>query len=1023
MRSRFIVAQNDSNYREVVPGEIFEPGRTFRLNQVTGISTVLMTEEEREQAQPLQAILEETLAVLFQAGDTVELRIPAPKERRIGVVSGYFSDITALAKAAQAWDGRAEAIYVALNPVNAALLARSVNHVTTNAKTTTQDSDVRLRRWLLIDLDPLRPSGISSSEAEHQAALARATEIKLALASVGWPDPILADSGNGAHLLYRVDLPNDRASKDLFDRVLRALSFRFGDSVVGVDETVGNAARISKLYGTLVAKGDNTPDRPHRRSQLFEVPANPEAVSSEALEALAAAVPTSENRPYSSRATSPKPFDLDTWIADHGLNVVGPDEWKGGRKWIFHCCPWISAHTNRSAYIVQLADGAIAAGCHHDSCRDKDWHALRDLVEPGWRDDHDAVQTHSHVDRSNGRDVVGAENSNAHPDAQVAMNQQPSDMNADGLPDITVNNRQLRETSDEVIGALVEANQPPELFVRGGALVRVRVNEKGRPIIQAMLAAALRGRIARCTNCMRESKSGQHDVSPPEDVVNDILSLGVWPFPALEGIVEIPILRPDGTLLSETGYDAETRVIYYPSEGFRYPPIAAAPTQQEAIEAAKAVFDLVVDFPFVDDASRANVGAALLSPVVRTAFGTAPLALIDAPQPGTGKDLLADVIAVVGTGRATPVMSEVSSDDEWRKQITTVLHEGATFIVIGNVDHPLCSASLARALTATSWKDRLLGHSQSVEVPNRATWIATGNNIRLGGDLPRRCYWIRMDAKMSRPWLREGFKYPQLLAWVGEHRGEVVAHLLTMARAWYCAGRPDAGIKPLGSFEDWTRVIAGILNYAGVPGFLGNLDEMYKQSDEETQQWEFFLLELWRHYGEKEFSIAQLTADLKSKVELRESLPDDLAAAAESLTEDEKSKNKSGFRQKLGKALAKRADVRYGEANLHLVKTGTDSRGGRSKWRVEKDAPTAKPADLQISQISVGQSGENLSTPGRDEANGESEAHPLMAEKNLQNLQNLQPAKSNGKMRLTSALGEAEESAQQEQVVFEEGEV
>jgi hypothetical protein len=78
-------------------------------------------------------------------------------------------------------------------------------------------------------------------------------------------------------------------------------------------------------------------------------------------------------------------FDLRAWFEALRLDVEGPEDWQGGKRWIFQTCPWDSTHANKSAYVVQLPNGAIAAGCHHNGCGEKNWHALRDQVEPGWR--------------------------------------------------------------------------------------------------------------------------------------------------------------------------------------------------------------------------------------------------------------------------------------------------------------------------------------------------------------------------------------------------------------------------------------------------------------------------------------------------------------------------------------------------------------------------------------------------------------------------------------------------------------
>jgi hypothetical protein len=200
----------------------------------------------------------------------------------------------------------------------------------------------------------------------------------------GWPTPILADSGNGGHLLYALDLPVDDGG--LVQRCLEAIAFRPDDDHVLIDQRVYNPARIWKLYGTRACKGDDAADRPHRLSQLIEVPEALIPVPKELLEALAASLPKAEPAPRRNTADRGSSFNIDEWITKHNLEVSGPTPWRDGRKWVFQVCPWNGAHTNRSAYIVQFANGALAAGCHHNGCNGNDWHSLRDKVEPGWRE-------------------------------------------------------------------------------------------------------------------------------------------------------------------------------------------------------------------------------------------------------------------------------------------------------------------------------------------------------------------------------------------------------------------------------------------------------------------------------------------------------------------------------------------------------------------------------------------------------------------------------------------------------------
>jgi hypothetical protein len=330
----------------------------------------------------------DALRLLVAPGAVVELRVL--NTPRAGTVSGYFNDLDKLAHAAAQWSGNAPAVYFTLNPVNPALLARASNRVAERAKSTTGDRDILRRRWFFIDFDPRRPAGISATDAEHQAALERSQHCRDWLGSMGWPSPVEADSGNGGHLDYLIDLPNDEASAALLQRCLQALAFQFSDDRVDVDCTTYNAARICKLYGTLTCKGDNIADRPHRLSRVLAAPDPLVTVPNDLLEALAALLPDPEpgHQAHASQDNGRVgSFDLERWIADHNLPVASSGPWNdGGKKWVLNPCPWNPDHDNRAAYIVRLRSGAIAAGCHHNGCAGKDWGALRDLFEPGWRD-------------------------------------------------------------------------------------------------------------------------------------------------------------------------------------------------------------------------------------------------------------------------------------------------------------------------------------------------------------------------------------------------------------------------------------------------------------------------------------------------------------------------------------------------------------------------------------------------------------------------------------------------------------
>jgi hypothetical protein len=333
----------------------------------------------------------DAIRVLLEPGQVTELRALDVSTRaypRPHIVSGYFDDPAKLAAEAAKVAPFAMGTYIIPNQVNPALLARANNRSRNvgDKDPLTTDKEIQRRCYFMIDCDPVRPAGISSTEAEHDAALARAQEIRDTLTGLGWPEPIQADSGNGGHLLYRIDLSNDEETRKLLECALKVLAFRHSDPAITLDQTVFNASRIWKLYGTPAAKGDDVPDRPHRIARLLHVPNERKVVPQSLIEALAARLPKQDSPRDDGRTGHREGIDLAEWIAEHNLEVIGPRDWEKGKLWIFPVCPWDDAHRNRSAYLIQFSNGGIAAGCHHNGCAGKGWPDLRDVTEPGWQD-------------------------------------------------------------------------------------------------------------------------------------------------------------------------------------------------------------------------------------------------------------------------------------------------------------------------------------------------------------------------------------------------------------------------------------------------------------------------------------------------------------------------------------------------------------------------------------------------------------------------------------------------------------
>lgn len=333
-------------------------------------------------------------------GDVIELRIPGAGKYK-ATVSGYYDDYEAAARDAAGMTnhnhpqgtGKTPAVYFTLNKIDQDLLARYYNRMEYRAKETTADNDVVSLEWLPIDVDAVRPSNISATDEEHDNAIRKALEIRDYLASIGWPQNafMVADSGNGGHLVVKIRLENNKSNIDLIKRCIETLGKKFSDDKSKVDATTFNPSRIWKVPGTVVRKGDDTPSRPYRIARIIECPDTYETVTENQLKALVGSASVDVDWIKNMSADSQTEFSPRAYAELHGANISRIDSWidKEGGKWefaILDTCPFNSGHNRGEARIGKRKDGKRTFGCFHESCKGKGWHDLRDLWEPGWRD-------------------------------------------------------------------------------------------------------------------------------------------------------------------------------------------------------------------------------------------------------------------------------------------------------------------------------------------------------------------------------------------------------------------------------------------------------------------------------------------------------------------------------------------------------------------------------------------------------------------------------------------------------------
>jgi hypothetical protein len=489
----------------------------------------------------------------------------------------------------------------------------------------------------------------------------------------------------------------------------------------------------------------------------------------------------------------------------------------------------------------------------------------------------------------------------------------------------------LAKLTGEAWQAIQDANSPPTLFRYGAAPSRIETDDQGAPVLRTMTLDRMRHRLARDASWFVRRKSGEVAIAPLLSVVRDVLATPDCDLPILTRIVEAPIFAADGTLCAEPGYNAANKTYYWPSEGFTLPAISERPSTAEVQEARDLIIrELLGDFPFAGEPERAHAVAALLVTLVRDMIeGPIPGHMVEAPGPGTGKTLLADLLTEPAHGRPIAAMTEARDPDEWRKRIFAKLRTAPSVVLLDNIKRRLESSALASVITSYPyWEDRVLGISEMSRVPVRCLFLLTGTNPAFSSEMVRRIVRIRLDAKVDRPWLREGFQHPDIRSWASVNRGKLLGAALTLIQAWIKAGRPE-GNKTLGMFERWARIMAGILDVAGIPGFLENLSDFYETADTEGAAWREFVALWWNAHQGAAVSVATLF----------------VSVAGESSLDLGEGKSERSQKIRLGKQIMEMRDrvfsIQVGDQDTRNLRVTLDGQSHRAKMWKLADSKTA----------------------------------------------------------------------------------
>ncbi|QIQ87968.1 hypothetical protein [Erythrobacter sp.] len=388
------------------------------------------------------------------------------------------------------------------------------------------------------------------------------------------------------------------------------------------------------------------------------------------------------------------------------------------------------------------------------------------------------------------------------------------------------------DTSRQAWAALAEyeVDGAPGVYAYGEAFARI-----DRDHVQPLEEPEFTYELNRAATWFKPiGDDGWKPSNAPAAVVKDMLAARSQEItlPCLKEVVNVPIFTRDGRLLDTRGYDEAAQIYLAAKIEVDVP---AEPTEEQVQAAVELLLKPLADFPFEDESDRANALAMCLEPYVRDLFDIAPMYYLNKPVAGTGATLLVHACLYPALGSAPPATKPPQQEEEMEKTLTSILMDGGKVVFFDNATK-LKSQALAATLTAETYKARILGYSRMVSLPVRVTWVTTGNNPDIENEIYRRCVDIRMDAREANPEDRpsEAFAIPDLKGWLKDNRPGLVAAALTVIRSWVNAGMPD-GSKSKASFERWARVMSGIIEHAGVVGFLDTPKE--RRPEDEATEW------------------------------------------------------------------------------------------------------------------------------------------------------------------------------------------
>lgn len=425
--------------------------------------------------------------------------------------------------------------------------------------------------------------------------------------------------------------------------------------------------------------------------------------------------------------------------------------------------------------------------------------------------------------------------------------------------------QQMADTLDQAWGAIERLNTPkPQIFknISGPCIIHFDQDiTESKPTIKNIDVFSMRLHLASSANWIRTERKKTLATPVPKWVPESMLAKATPELPYLAGIRTTPYFDKDGHLHYKAGYSEESKFLLSNPVGVG--DIPDKPTDDDVAAAVDMIEDMLVDFPFASPDEWVHAVAMFLLPYCRQMIkGNTPLHLVEAPAHRTGKSLLVNTILYPFLGRQPATTSQLNKPEEIRKNLTTQFMTNPSYIFFDNIDTRIAGGILAEALTSRWWKDRLLQVNREIHVQINCLWVMTGNNPSSSAEMTGRIIRIKLDAQMARPGERDvtAMRHPDIMEWVDDNRPALVRSAIMLIQNWIAKGRPKPGkdVPPLGGFEDWRNTIGGVLDCAGLGGFLKNMSELYAENDEETNTVSRFVSAWWDRYGYQQIGVKEL---------------------------------------------------------------------------------------------------------------------------------------------------------------------